>query len=469
MRVKTATTIFATLILSLFILLGISLIKITSLLEAEASDLAIAAESISVAKQLKLHLLLHNRNAFFYSFQEDQDRLVTSENLRMEIMDIVALVKQLIKSKEAESALNELQADISSYLEKLDRFEGSGLPAIAQYNELSKEVDKILPVVDKLIAANQARMDALMENIDKQNRMADKIAFVLPAIGGGVLISLMGIMFLLIAYPLRIIADTISKFAAGNAAARVKLSGLMEIRQIGSNFNSMAERLEEKQREQLRFIAAIAHDLRNPLGSMSMASELLDRKGGQECRDLVGIISRQVKNLDRMVGDLLDTTRIEAGHIELKLRRHNINFLIMDSIQLNRTGSDLHRFNIDLPDDPLFCRCDGGRISQVLNNLLSNAIKYSPNGGEVTVKAHRAAEGIVVSVSDQGIGIAAQDLDDIFKPFNRTQATRSTIPGIGLGLSASRRIVEAHGGKLWVESTLGSGSTFYFSLPAKAD
>lgn len=144
-----------------------------------------------------------------------------------------------------------------------------------------------------------------------------------------------------------------------------------------------------------------------------------------------------------------------------------MNSLIMDSARLHQTGPDLHRLNVDLPAAALLCQCDGGRISRVLNNLLSNAIKYSPNGGGVTVRAHLAEAGILVSVSDQGIGIAPQDLNDIFKPFNRTEVTRSTIPGIGLGLSASRRIIEAHGGKLWVESELGSGSCFYLSLPTK--
>jgi two-component system, OmpR family, sensor histidine kinase MtrB len=468
MKVKTAASLFAAIIFGLFLLLGISLIRITNLLEHEAKDLAMAGESIQVATELRSYLLIHNRNTFLYSSGQESNRLSTDSNtLRMDITDFMTRMEQLFNNEEEKPVLAMLEKEIAAYLEKRNQLQTSGLSAAEHYRGTSKSMDKILTVVDKLIEVNQAQMNVLMENIDKQNKMADKIAFLLLTMGGIVLLSLMGMMFLYIARPLRSIAATISKFSSGEAPARVIPRGLMEIRQIGSNFNSMADRLEEKQKEQLRFIAAIGHDLRNPLSSMSMASELLVRKNNPEDRELAAIISRQVKNLDRMVGDLLDTTRIEAGHLDLQCSSHNISSLIMDSIQLYRTGSELHRFNIDVPDELLFCECDGGRISQVINNLISNAIKYSPNGGAVTVRARRRGDEIVISVTDQGIGIAPEDLDNIFKPFHRTKATRGTIPGIGLGLSASRHIIEAHGGKLRVESKLGTGSTFYFSLPQK--
>jgi two-component system, OmpR family, sensor histidine kinase MtrB len=167
------------------------------------------------------------------------------------------------------------------------------------------------------------------------------------------------------------------------------------------------------------------------------------------------------------VGDLLDTTRIESGHIDLRLSVHNVNALIEDSVRLHSAASRLHRFNVEIPDQSLLCRCDAGRIFQVINNLLSNAIKYSPNGGTVRIGARREQEEIVVSVSDEGIGIAPGDFDNIFTPFLRTSATRDTIPGIGLGLSASRHIIESHGGRMSVESEPGAGSTFYFTLPAR--
>jgi signal transduction histidine kinase len=468
MRIRTASLLFGVLIFGLFAMLGFSLVRTTNLLESEARDLAMAGESISAARRLKLELLIHNRNVFFHSVRKDQARPETAGDLRKEITDILATVRRLINNEAAATALVDLEEDITAYLENLSRLEASGLSAIEQYNILSKHVDEILPMVDQLIGANEAQMDALVESIQRQNKATDRVGLLILVMGGVLLLSLTAMIFCFVTYPLRDIARTISDFSAGNAATRVKPGGIMEICQIGSNFNSMADRMEEKQREQLRFIASIAHDLRNPLSSMMMASELLRHKDDTKSRNLTATILRQVKNLDRMVGDLLDTARIEAGHLDLKFERFNINSVIEDSVNLyNMPGADLHLFRLELPDGPLLCECDGARISQVMNNLLSNAVKYSPNGGIVTVSARTAGHEIVISIADEGIGIAREELDLIFRPFNRTQATRDTIHGIGLGLSASRRIVEGHGGKLWVESTPGAGSTFYFSLPLK--
>jgi two-component system, OmpR family, sensor histidine kinase MtrB len=418
MKLKTAALLFCTVIFGLFVLLGASLIKITTLLDREARDIAAAGTSINTAQELKSQLLTHNRNAFLYSLNKNPNRLESGKVLRAKIADLLERMRRLANHGREKTILDALETEIASYLEKLDRLEISGLTAVDQYNEARRDVDQTLSAVDRLIEFNESQMRQLTGIVGERNRTADSIGFLILALGSAVLLALTGMML------------------------------------------SMANRLEEKQKERLRFIAAIAHDLRNPLSSMSMASELLVRKGAEQDRELANIILRQVKNLDRMAGDLLDTTRIEAGHVDLQLSLHDINALVSDSVQLHRAGSDLHRLRVEIPDEPVFCLCDGGRVSQVINNLISNALKYS--------LLHREKEQIVVAVSDQGIGIAPDELDNLFTPFYRTKAIRGTIPGIGLGLSASRRIVESHGGRLKVDSKPGAGSTFYMILPAHA-
>jgi two-component system, OmpR family, sensor histidine kinase MtrB len=396
MRIRTASLLFGVLIFGLFAMLGFSLVRTTNLLESEARDLAMAGESISAARRLKLELLIHNRNAFFHSVRKNQARPETAGDLRREITDILAMVRRLIDNEAAAAALVDLEEDIAVYLENLSRLEASGLPAVEQYNILSKHVDEILPMADQLIGANEAQMDALVEAIESQNRATDRVGLLILTMGGALLLSLIAVILCYITYPLRDIALTISEFSAGNAAARVKPGGIAEICQIGSTFNSMADRMEEKQKEQLRFIAAIAHDLRNPLSAMMVASEMLRHKGGTKSSSLTGTILRQVKNMDRMVGDLLDTARIEAGYLDLKFDSSNICALIEDAVNLHLPGANLHFFRVHLPGEPLFCECDGARISQVMNNLLSNAVKYSHNEGSVTVSARAAGCEIVV-------------------------------------------------------------------------
>ncbi len=265
--------------------------------------------------------------------------------------------------------------------------------------------------------------------------------------------------------PLSTLSKVVNDYGRGVTITRAKLFGIAEIRTISSNFNSMADRLDERDKDRLRFIASIAHDLRNPIGSMAMASELLLNNLQSEDKELAAIILRQIKSLDRIVGDLLDTTRVESGQLRFEYREVDLGPILIDAVELHRTSSKAHKLTLIVSDGKLSVKCDAGRILQVINNLLSNAIKYSPSGGEVRLEVVKNHNNLLMSVSDQGIGIADNDLSGIFKPFQRSSATIGTIPGIGLGLSVSRHIVEAHGGTLTVESQLGAGSTFHVRLP----
>jgi len=161
-----------------------------------------------------------------------------------------------------------------------------------------------------------------------------------------------------------------------------------------------------------------------------------------------------------MVGDFLDAARIESGHLELQLRRRDLRELAQEAVELYGASSRAHRLVYSPAETPVEVRCDAERIAQVLNNLVSNAIKYSPQGGDVRVSVTASKGDAIVAVQDSGIGIAPEDQKHIFEPFRRTGASRDTAPGVGLGLSVAHQIIEAHGGRIDVESTLGVGSTF---------
>jgi len=179
------------------------------------------------------------------------------------------------------------------------------------------------------------------------------------------------------------------------------------------------------------------------------------------------VVKRQVHGLDRMIGDLLDTSRIEAGQLELRVKDCDLRAIAQASFDLFNSGSSEYQLKLSLPDDPVHVHCDPLRIEQVINNLLSNAIKYSPRGGRIEVALKRANDQALIWVSDEGVGIAREDLPYIFEPFRRTAASREEVPGVGLGLSVAQRIVRAHGGAIHVESQTGRGSTFRVHLPAE--
>ena len=215
-------------------------------------------------------------------------------------------------------------------------------------------------------------------------------------------------------------------------------------------------------------LAVVAHDLRNPLNTVMMAAGLMlestspDRP--QERRQ-VEIVRRAADRMNRMIQDLLDVKRMESGRLWLDPRPEAVTGLIADTIEMLRPlaeGSSIRLETHLMPDLPAVM-ADATRISQVLSNLVGNAVKFTPRNGMITISADRAEGEVRFSVIDTGPGIPAEQLPHIFGRF--WQAKASDRRGIGLGLAIAKGIVEAHGGRIWVESSVGLGSTFYFTLP----
>jgi signal transduction histidine kinase len=163
---------------------------------------------------------------------------------------------------------------------------------------------------------------------------------------------------------------------------------------------------------------------------------------------------------------LLDLGRMESGRLRLDKQATDLGQLARNVIQTMETLSAQHQLVGKLPDESLVTTADARRIEQVLRNLLDNAIKYSPEGGTITVQGFQDEAQILFSISDQGIGIPSEEWDRIFERFHRVEndVTRR-MRGAGLGLAVCQGIVEAHGGRIWVESQSGAGSTFCFTLP----
>jgi signal transduction histidine kinase len=183
---------------------------------------------------------------------------------------------------------------------------------------------------------------------------------------------------------------------------------------------------------------------------------------------ILGELHRYAQGMLTMVNDLLDVAKIESGDLELHLAAVDLVELIEHALRLNRLGAEKKSISIECvyekPSIPIVV--DPGKIEQVLANLLSNAIKYSPPGSSVSLSARRSETDVLVSVQDHGPGISAEGQARLFQPFGRvgskpTAGEKST----GLGLAICRKIVEGHKGSIWVESSPGQGSTFFFSLP----
>jgi signal transduction histidine kinase len=218
-------------------------------------------------------------------------------------------------------------------------------------------------------------------------------------------------------------------------------------------------------------LGVVAHDLRNPLSLIVTTTELLeeeDLEAGQR-RKVLEIAKRAGKQMNRLIGDLLDTVQIESGRLTLVLEKVDVATLFDHLVDTFAPLAARRRISLvaSPPADGVSVRADEFRLSQVMGNLLGNAIKFTPEGGTVTFRARRDGGEVVFEVSDTGPGIPAEQLSHLFEQF--WQARKNDKRGVGLGLSIVKGIVDAHGGRIWVTSAPGEGSTFSFAIPAGDD
>jgi signal transduction histidine kinase len=221
------------------------------------------------------------------------------------------------------------------------------------------------------------------------------------------------------------------------------------------------------------FVAAVSHELRTPLTSIYGFAETLLRQdvlfGEDERRTFLGYIASESERLTGIVDQLLNVARLDAGDLHVEPERIDLGSVVSEVVE---TAGDIgpvngHRFELDLPSEPLAAEADPDKLRQVFGILVENALKYSPGGGTVTVGARRKQGSVEVRVVDQGIGVPVAEHERIFRKFYRAESTsRDGGGGTGLGLFIARELVTAMGGRIWVESTEGGGASFAFELPA---
>jgi PAS domain S-box-containing protein len=235
------------------------------------------------------------------------------------------------------------------------------------------------------------------------------------------------------------------------------------------------EEVEYASQAKSDFMAGMSHELRTPLNAIIGFSEILQDqyfgKLNEKQSEYINDILESGKHLLSLINDILDISKIEAGKTQLDLSAVHIKGLFENSLIMIKEKAFKHRIrlNLHIPEElaGLNITIDERKLKQILFNLLSNAAKFTPDGGAITVSAVRQNGNVLISVSDTGIGVEKELQERIFEPFYQAQSgLKDKTPGTGLGLSLSKRLVEMHGGRIWVESKgNGKGSTFFFTLP----
>jgi signal transduction histidine kinase len=236
------------------------------------------------------------------------------------------------------------------------------------------------------------------------------------------------------------------------------------------------EQVKEANQAKTEFMDIAAHDLKLPMTNIKGFSKLLQMGAGgpltDKQKEFLTVISNNVDRMDRLVKDLLDISRIEAGRIRLQLQDVQMRDVINEVIESarNQIQGKLLNLEVDVADDLPELRADYSRMVQIMTNFVSNAYKYTPQGGSISVIAkpcnNGQSQGVTVTIKDTGYGISEEDQTKLFTKFFRSgdQNIRDE-PGTGLGLSITKSMIEAHGGELSFESELGQGTSFTFTMP----
>jgi signal transduction histidine kinase len=350
--------------------------------------------------------------------------------------------------------------------------------AIDAYLDAQRDASRTAEEVSALLESAFQRLDMFIQHKVEQSRVAQRNAASLDQRADLIAISTAALVLALAGWmiwwlharafrPIFTLSQAMSRFGEGDKSARAEVTGPLELRETARHFNQMAERIAEQRESQMAFLAGVAHDMRDPLSAIKASLSLLDYRLQIESdlRPTFEVAYRQVTRLERMVGDFLETGKLEAGLLELQYEERDLRDLVREAVQSFQVTPSHHQLDLSLPEQSVPVRCDPVRIEQVVTNLLSNASKYSPQGGLITIVLRRELDDAVVAISDHGVGISNEDQARVFEPFRRVGLSKESIPGVGLGLFMVRQLVEAHAGRIELESNPGEGSTFSVHLP----
>ncbi len=353
----------------------------------------------------------------------------------------------------------------------------SGARTARYFSELEPPFNALREACDRLLRVNQ---EAMRRKADEASRVARRWLMITVALSIGLMTLGIGVQISLsraIVEPVRRLTDATEQIAAGHFETTVPVTSHDEVGVLAAGFNRMAESIRElRQADYLNvsrlkseFIASASRELREPLTSVQLAIHAaLEESAGPltvRQREVVEAARDDAALLDRLVSEMLDLARLDAGTappVMMPVRPSALVGAALDTIRL-RAESRGVQLVVDVPPDLPPVPLDRVQISHVVGELALNALDATPAGGTITVSATEVGDRLAITVADTGTGIPAEDLTRIFDPFTRGADRPGT--GTGLGLPIARRIVEAHGGQLVVDSTVGHGSRFTVTLP----
>jgi two-component system sensor histidine kinase MtrB len=415
-----------------------------------------------------VHLLVYRRLSD-YAFVTGDRQAARAARARAARLDRALLEASELTTDPRERAMLDLaRRQAAEYRARQHALESETRDIGAVVTQADPDVGRVVESLEVLRDLHQEDIDAAYARIRRSVVLSDVIGVGLAIVFLLALLALMGVVVVSTVRPVLALHAAIEGFRSGDLGSRAPEKGAREVRAVARAYNAMADTLAAQRSGQLTYLAGVAHDLRNPLATMKMGLPLIVRDHSPAAsRRTIELLDRQIDRMTRMVDDLLNATRIEAGELRMSAEIFDLCDHAREAIEVHAPTFPSHQLVLEESSAPVMVSADPGRIDQVLNNLLTNALKFSPVGSRVDLRVCARGPDAVVEVEDQGIGMTRDQQRDLFAPFRRHAP--AVAPGAGLGLSITRRIVEAHRGRIEVESEPGRGSRFRVILPLASE
>lgn len=432
---------------------------------------------IDLNKEMTGALLTENRYEKKYLLIQDQalyEGFIASKNDFEKYLNEAMALTTSVKVREALLRVRELHQTYHALFEK----EIALMKAGKRFSKkrFSREKEKVMNEgMEELATLKSLSQQSILKNInrlDEKGAKARRVAMVITwtTLLLGAALSVWTARS--IAHPLSRMKKKAEEIAGGVFNADLELQSPPEVGALADAFNTMCIKLRELDRVKSDFYSLMSHELRTPLTSIregtNMFLEGLCGEVTEKQQELLIIIAEESSRLIDLVSRLLDLSKLEAGVLTLNFSMTDLSSLVARSIRevVPLAEAKSIRIESDIQVIPAVS-VESERILQVLRNLIGNALKFTPPGGVVRVAVHLAEGEVNVSVTDTGHGIPREEISVVFEKFRQASPASSPgFPGTGLGLAIVRHIIQAHGGRVWVESELGQGSTFTFVLPA---
>jgi two-component system sensor histidine kinase GlrK len=339
--------------------------------------------------------------------------------------------------------------------------------------EREKLVDLILKDLDLLEIQGQQEIRQRIKEQGEAGDSARRIAVILSLIALGSVLIISTLITRSISNPLSLLRLKTREISEGLFKSDLEVSSSPEISELAQAFNVMSHKLGSLDQMKSDFFSTMSHELRTPLTSIKEGIALLEEKAAgpitEKQKKLLSIIAQESHRLIDMVNSSLDLSKMEAGMMDYHLEKAYLSPLIEKVIHEMGPLVETKRIKLEteIQSTLPLVTMDQARILQALRNLIGNALKATPEGGRVGISAIPVEQGIQVAIKDTGPGISEENFSTIFNKFQQVSPPGSyAIKGTGLGLAIVKHIITSHGGKVWVESIIGQGSTFFFLLPA---